>query len=439
MGGQIFISYRREDTEGYTGRLYDRLHGRFPQNKIFIDVDSIEPGVDFVKAIEASVASCDVLVAVIGKRWLTVSEGRRRRLDNPQDYVRLEIGTALQRGIRVIPVLVEGALMPQSDQLPDDLKALTRRNALNVSHDRFLADAERLTTAVERALEDARVELQRPEEEKERLPAPAEAVIPPPPSAESRAGAGERSARRRKIPLVGIAVTALGLALLGLFFRQSSIMVRTPAAAPLSSPREPVVKSGVVEPALVGSWESLGQVQTLTVHVEFVFNAEGTFSRRYSVDEAGVIEAEHGKYKVTGSKIAPYSGGTYTFQGTDTMEWVWGDPTPLAAPVVLTRVGKCEYPEDLFVGKWRSSLLIQGATWDWTMEIGRERNYRSHLEASDDGPFTAANGRWQMISNWSPTPLGGTYRIPRQGDPQLNIWPFNWITLKRSQKATSHE
>jgi hypothetical protein len=79
MSGQIFISYRREDTEGYTGRLYDRLHEQFPQNKIFMDVDSIEPGVDFVRAIEESVSSCDVLVAVIGKRWLTASEGRRRR------------------------------------------------------------------------------------------------------------------------------------------------------------------------------------------------------------------------------------------------------------------------------------------------------------------------------------------------------------------------
>jgi TIR domain len=168
MSGQIFISYRREDTEGYTGRLYDRLHEQFPQNKIFMDLDSIEPGVDSVKAIEESVSSCDVLVAVIGKRWLTASEGRRPRLDYPQDYVCLEIGTALKRGIRVIPVLVEGALMPQSGQLPEDLKPLARRNALNVSHDRFRADADRLVGAVGWVLKEAPAE-QRKREEQERL------------------------------------------------------------------------------------------------------------------------------------------------------------------------------------------------------------------------------------------------------------------------------
>jgi hypothetical protein len=97
MGGQIFISYRREDTAGHAGRLYDRLHDRFPQNKIFMDVDTIDPGMDFGAAIEASVSSCDVLIAVIGKRWLTsADEEGRRRLDHPEDFVRREIATALK-------------------------------------------------------------------------------------------------------------------------------------------------------------------------------------------------------------------------------------------------------------------------------------------------------------------------------------------------------
>ena len=160
MTGQIFISYRREDTEGHTGRLHARLHARFPQKAILMDVDGLEPGVDFAKAIQESLASCDVLVAVIGRRWLTASEGSRRRLDDPQDYVRLEIGTALKRGIRVIPVLAEGALMPQPGQLPEDLRPLTQWDALHVNHERFRADADRLVDAVERALESARVERQ---------------------------------------------------------------------------------------------------------------------------------------------------------------------------------------------------------------------------------------------------------------------------------------
>jgi TPR repeat protein len=171
MSGQIFISYRRGDDSAWARLVYDRLHARFPGNKVFIDVDSIDPGIDFAKAIEKSVGSCDVLIAVIGRQWLTSSGGRRRRLDNPDDYVRLEIGTALKRGIRVIPVLVEGALMPRPGELPGDLKALTRRNAFNVSHHRFQADAEQLLDAVERALANARAEGQRPYEDQERIAA----------------------------------------------------------------------------------------------------------------------------------------------------------------------------------------------------------------------------------------------------------------------------
>ena len=149
MGGQIFINYRGDDASHAAGRLHERLSAHF---ETFMDVD-MDLGIDFVETIEKSVGSSDVLIAVIGKRWLTSSdEEGRRRLDNPEDLVRLEIATALKRGIRVIPVLVEGALMPRSDQLPDDLKALVRRNALEVSHISFRADTERMIAEVERAL-----------------------------------------------------------------------------------------------------------------------------------------------------------------------------------------------------------------------------------------------------------------------------------------------
>jgi TIR domain len=99
MNGQIFISYRREDASYPAGRLYDNLHSRFPQNEIFMDVDSLKPGIDFVQTIEERVGACDVLVAVIGKRWLSAAdEESRRRLDNPDDFVRVEVGTALKSG-----------------------------------------------------------------------------------------------------------------------------------------------------------------------------------------------------------------------------------------------------------------------------------------------------------------------------------------------------
>jgi TIR domain len=122
VSGQIFISYRRGDTSYPAAHLYERLSTRFAQHQIFMDIDNLEPGVDFVEAIERSVGACDVLIAVIGKRWLISSdEEGRRRLDNPQDFVRLEIATALKRGIRVIPVLVDDASMPRDNDLSDDL------------------------------------------------------------------------------------------------------------------------------------------------------------------------------------------------------------------------------------------------------------------------------------------------------------------------------
>jgi hypothetical protein len=171
MTGQIFISYRREDSSAWAGRLSDRLSNHFPSKQIFMDVDSVDLGDDFVKTIEKTVGSCDVLIAVIGKGWLSSShqEGQRR-LDNPKDFVRIEIATALKRDIRVIPVLVDGVSMPRSRDLPDDLKALVRRNALQLSHDRFRTDSERLASAVERALEKTAAE-RREREEKERLEA----------------------------------------------------------------------------------------------------------------------------------------------------------------------------------------------------------------------------------------------------------------------------
>jgi hypothetical protein len=182
MDGQIFINYRRDDSSASAGRLYDRLSSHFASNQIFIDVDNLAPGVDFVEAIEESVGSCDVLIAVIGRRWLTSSDEQgRRRLDNPDDFVRIEISTALKRNVRVIPVLVDGASMPLSRDLPDDLKPLVRRNAFEVSHTRFSSDCKRLAGAVERVLEKT-TEKRREREEKERLEAErsgTEAKVPP--------------------------------------------------------------------------------------------------------------------------------------------------------------------------------------------------------------------------------------------------------------------
>src|SRR5271166_4950558 len=168
MSGQIFISYRRDDNPAWARSLYDRLTQRFGENQVFRDVDGIPLGKDFLKEIERRVGECDVLIAVIGERWLTSTDQQGgKRLENPKDFVRMEIGTALRRDIRVIPVLVDGVSMPKSTDLPDDLKELVYRNALQIGDTHFDDDCRRLTEAIEEVLEEKAAELA--PQEKERL------------------------------------------------------------------------------------------------------------------------------------------------------------------------------------------------------------------------------------------------------------------------------
>ncbi|MCA9423151.1 MAG: TIR domain-containing protein [Nitrospira sp.] len=141
----IFISYRREDSIAYAGRLSDLLIDRFGEERIFMDIDTMKVGLDFVEQIEKAVQSCHVLIAVIGKTWVNIQdEEGKRRLDNPEDFVRVEIQTALERNILVIPLLVGGAGMPKATDLPDPIAKLARRHAMNMSDERFRADATRL-------------------------------------------------------------------------------------------------------------------------------------------------------------------------------------------------------------------------------------------------------------------------------------------------------
>jgi WD40 repeat protein len=151
--GGIFISYRRQDSSHLAGRLYDRLADRFGADLVFMDVATIDLGVDFAEVITRAVGTCQVLVALIGPQWVTAADpGGRRRLRDPNDFVRLEIQAALERDVRLIPILVEGAPMPRVRDLPRQLAGLARRNAMTMRHESFPYDAERLVTAIERVL-----------------------------------------------------------------------------------------------------------------------------------------------------------------------------------------------------------------------------------------------------------------------------------------------
>jgi TIR domain len=181
LDSRIFISYRHADSAAYAGRLYDRLKDRYGDDQLFRDLE-MDLGIDFVERIEDTVGSCAVMVVVIGPGWLNARDGAgERRLDDADDYVRVEIGSALRRSIRVIPVLVGDAKMPGKNDLPDDLRALARRNALQISDSRWDYDIGRLIQAVNAVLEDrqAPVAAQPPPAPTPETAAPERAPVPP--------------------------------------------------------------------------------------------------------------------------------------------------------------------------------------------------------------------------------------------------------------------
>jgi len=148
----IFVSYRRKDTAGHAGRLFDRLRDHFGANRVFRDVDRLKPGDDFVEALARAVDSCDVFILVIGRDWVEARNERgERRLDDPQDFIRLEVETALRRKVLVLPVLVEAAAMPETSDLPEDLRPLARRQAIELSEHRWDFDVQQLLSRIEEA------------------------------------------------------------------------------------------------------------------------------------------------------------------------------------------------------------------------------------------------------------------------------------------------
>jgi TIR domain/WD40-like Beta Propeller Repeat len=236
--GRIFISYRREDSAYPAGWLFDRLSERFGREQIFKDVDSIELGDDFVEEIGEAVGQTDVLLALIGDKWLTVAdEVGGRRLDDPDDFVRLEIEAALARRVRVIPILVEGASMPREEQLPASLSPLARRQALELSPARFSSDTAKLMGVLEKALAEARAA----EEQERTRQAETAAPAPPAPPAEPPSHGPRRDRQRRLLLAAGGAVLLLALIVGGVFLLGGE---DEPAPAPAAPPETTTAAEG---------------------------------------------------------------------------------------------------------------------------------------------------------------------------------------------------
>jgi hypothetical protein len=217
------VSYRREDASDAAGRIYDALAPRYGNDRVFLDIDNIPAGEDFVEVLTRAVASCDVLIAVIGKRWLTIRDGGGRRLDNPLDFVHLEIAAALERGIRVVPALVQGVSMPKVSQLPEPLHKLAQRQAVNLSADRFPGAIRKLIGDLDVLAEEnaarARAELEQAKREHERRARQeelrakrereeAEALERERIAADLRARAAEQRERQRREKLERVAAAA---------------------------------------------------------------------------------------------------------------------------------------------------------------------------------------------------------------------------------------
>lgn len=145
MSSKVFISYRREDSAGHAGRVHDHLAQALGSDLLFMDVDRVPLGANFKQVLIAEVTACDVLLAIIGPSWLnaTTNSGKRR-LDDPDDFVRIEIASALARGIPVVPILLEETRIPARELLPEALGELSLRNALTVRHASFKTDIDRL-------------------------------------------------------------------------------------------------------------------------------------------------------------------------------------------------------------------------------------------------------------------------------------------------------
>lgn len=151
---RIFLSYRRDDSAGFAGRLADAMEAEFGTGSVFRDVDDIRPGEDFVHAIESHLQQVGVVLVMIGPRWLDAGAGGRRRLDDTGDFVRQEIQAALESGKPLIPLLVGGASMPAEADLPAAIAGLSRRQAVVLSDSNWRGDVERLVTSLSKLLPD---------------------------------------------------------------------------------------------------------------------------------------------------------------------------------------------------------------------------------------------------------------------------------------------
>ncbi len=245
MGNPIFISYRRDDSEGEAGRLFDDLTREFGSNSVFMDVAGIRPGVDFVQAIEQNVADCGVLLAIIGPTWASIANASgQRRLDDPNDFVVLEIASALKREVPVIPVLVHAAKMPSQDQLPESLKSFSHRNSVELSHARWPSDVQLLIEALNSYVAPSKATVQEP------VHATVPVQLPPPHQPATTAPPDVKKSSVPWIAAIGGLVVIVAAIAIYLVMKQAPASQAQPPQAQASQAPAPS--------SIVGTWKNAG-------------------------------------------------------------------------------------------------------------------------------------------------------------------------------------
>lgn len=287
MATGIFISYRRADSRHAAGRLADDLAQTFGSRAIFRDIEGIDPGLDFTKSLEKALNECVVMLVLIGPRWLEQEDAEgRRRLDRPDDWIRLEVATALARDIRVIPVLLEDARRPQASELPADLQVLALRQTLEMSDSRWRGDLQRLVEALQRVPELAPL-----------AGAVASAPAPgrPPPARSSR-----------KALLLGVGLGAAGLLALSLLLAEEEFDAAQDASLalptaqeslPARTPSPPLPRPGDGGPA-IGDVSGLWRTTTGEV-----YHFEQVGRQVDFVAEAGGQDIGHGRGEFDGAML----------------------------------------------------------------------------------------------------------------------------------------
>jgi len=284
MSSGIFISYRRDDTRQAAGRLADDLADEFGRERIFRDIERIEIGVDFAQALEQALAQCQLMLVLIGQRWTDIADASgKRRLDQPGDWIRSEIATALKRNIRVVPVLVDGARLPTESELPEELRPLLRRQAFAIEDGRWRSDVGRLVEALSHldGLKPAATHA---------TATPLVATAPPPaavpvavPAAPAAAAAAPRSKLRIGVAVAAALVVGLGVVL---WFGGGS---------------EPAASSGTsvaTEPS--GSSESSGSSEPSGSADAAVSHYLGTWTDRPNKSRLTITQAADGSVIVAG-------------------------------------------------------------------------------------------------------------------------------------------